>query len=167
MRSMKNLIYVVSAVCLLSVIACKTSNVSLSDQNVKTSIGEDFNAKNIVSYDDLLMKMEGKEKMNDIVVEGKVAAVCQMKGCWMNVVSEKDDNAPEMFVQFKDYGFFMPKDLGGGKIVMKGNAYKAMTSVEELKHFAEDEGKSPAEIAKITEPKVELKFMASGVKILN
>jgi hypothetical protein len=38
--------------------------------------------------------------------------------------------------------------------------------VDDLKHFAEDEGKTPEEIAKITEPKEELKFLASGVKIL-
>jgi hypothetical protein len=38
--------------------------------------------------------------------------------------------------------------------------------VEDLRHYAEDEGKTPEEIAQITEPVVELKIMASGVKIL-
>ncbi|MCE2790741.1 MAG: DUF4920 domain-containing protein [Saprospiraceae bacterium] len=49
---------------------------------------------------------------------------------------------------------------------MLGKAYRETTSVEDLKHFAEDEGKSAEEIAAITEPKTELKFMASGVMIL-
>jgi len=46
---------------------------------------------------------------------------------------------------------------------MEGKAYKEETSVEELKHYAEDEGLSQEEIDAITEPVYELKFMASGV----
>jgi hypothetical protein len=37
------------------------------------------------------------------------------------------------------------------------------TSVAELQHYAEDAGKSKEEIAKITEPKLELTFVADGV----
>ena len=83
----------------------------------------------------------------------------------MNIVSDTDTTNTEMFVQFKDYGFFMPKDLSGKEVVMLGKAYREVTSVEDLKHFAEDEGKTKEEIAKITEPIKELKFMASGVKV--
>jgi hypothetical protein len=83
----------------------------------------------------------------------------------MDIVSDTDTTKTSMFVQFKDYGFFMPKDLPGKEVVMKGKAYIEETSVEDLKHFAEDEGLSAEEIAKITEPKKELKFMASGVMI--
>jgi len=39
------------------------------------------------------------------------------------------------------------------------------TSVAELKHYAEDEGKSKKEIAEITAPKIEYKFLAHGVLI--
>ena len=35
--------------------------------------------------------------------------------------------------------------------------------VEHLKHYAQDAGKSKEEIAKITEPKDELTFIADGV----
>ena len=68
-----------------------------------------------------------------------------------------------MMVNFKDYGFFMPKDIAGKKVVMQGFAYKELTSVDDLKHYAEDAHKSKAEIDAIKEPKSELKFMASGV----
>jgi hypothetical protein len=37
------------------------------------------------------------------------------------------------------------------------------TTVAQLRHYAEDAGKSKEEIAKITEPKIELTFMADGV----
>ena len=71
-----------------------------------------------------------------------------------------------MFVKFKDYAFFMPKDIAGKKVVMIGNAFKETTSIEDLRHFAQDEGKSKEEIAKINKPKEEMKFMANGVLIL-
>ena len=80
----------------------------------------------------------------------------------MNVVS---DDGESMFVKFKDYGFFMPLDLAGQEVVMNGVAFKEVTSVEELQHYAEDEGLSQVEIAKITEPKEEFKFMATGVYV--
>ena len=73
---------------------------------------------------------------------------------------------PSMFVKFKNYAFFMPKDLAGKKVVMVGNAFKEITTVEELRHFAQDEGKSKEDIAKITKPKEDIKFMANGVLIL-
>jgi hypothetical protein len=61
----------------------------------------------------------------------------------------------------------MPLDLAGKEVVMNGYAFKDVTSVDELKHYAEDEGLSQAEIDGITEPKKELKFMASGVYLPN
>lgn len=131
-----------------------------------TEFGEKFEAKNVINYDQLLTELETKAEVNDVVVKGKVDGVCQAKGCWMTIVSDSNPKAESMFVKFVDYGFFMPLDLGGGQVVMKGKAYKEETSVDELRHYAEDEGKSAEEIAKITEPVTELKFMASGVKIV-
>lgn len=99
-------------------------------------------------------------------VTGYVTSVCQVKGCWM-VLSQNPTDTTGLFVKFKDYGFFVPKDLSGSKVIVEGKAYKEITPVDELKHYAEDEGKSPEEIAKITEPMEELKFMANGVALLD
>lgn len=161
---MKKIIGLIIAVAFIG-IGCKSTSKS-SMVEVINNEGEVFTAKNVVSYDGLLTKLETKQSIDDVIVEGKVAAVCQAKGCWMNIVSDKDVNAPQMFVKFQDYGFFMPLDLSGGRVIMKGKAYKEVTSVEELRHYAEDEGKTKAEIAAITKPKEELKFMAKGVQIL-
>lgn len=51
-------------------------------------------------------------------------------------------------------------------MVMTGFAYWDSTSVAELQHYAEDRGASEEEIAAITEPMGEVKFKATGVKIL-
>ena len=127
--------------------------------------GEKIDEEGAMSYDDLLAKLKDDGEA-EVKVMGKVEEVCQAKGCWMNIVSDNDPEAGAMFVKFKDYGFFMPKDIAGKTVVMEGKAYWEVTPVEDLRHFAEDAGKSEEEIAAITEPKEELKFMASGVKLL-
>ncbi len=97
-----------------------------------------------------------------VKVEGEVESVCQAAGCWMKV---KLADGKTMRVTFKDYGFFVPKDLAGQKVIFEGKPAIKTTSVDDLKHYAEDAGKSKEEIAKITEPKVELTFVADGVLV--
>jgi len=127
--------------------------------------GEAFVAEGFIGYDELLKKLETADSMA-VQVAGKVDGVCQAKGCWMNIVSEEDSSKEKMFVKFKDYGFFMPLDCSGKKVIMNGQAYREITSVDELRHYAEDADESQEVIDAITEPKVELKFMASGVILL-
>ncbi len=129
------------------------------------SFGDEINKTNAISYEEMVAKMASADSLNTKVM-GTVEGVCQAKGCWMNIVSDNPDQ-PSMFVKFKDYGFFMPKDIAGKQVIMEGYAFKEVTPVEELRHYAEDEGKSPSEIAAIIEPKEELKFLASGVLLLN
>ncbi len=161
-------------------IGCNTATKTAAKQEVSESeaydafqknkgdgkaFGEKVTAKDAVTYDTMLEKMSKAGKIDNVKVTGTVEAVCKAKGCWMNISSDK--GAPSMFVKFKDYAFFMPKDLAGKKVVMVGNAFKETTTVDELRHFAEDAGKSKDEIAKITQPKEDIKFMATGVLILN
>jgi hypothetical protein len=148
---------------LLFCFGCKNTSENTAGDGIH--FGETIDSSGMIAYTDLLAQMAVADSVNAKVV-GTVSGVCQTKGCWMNIVSDQDTTKTEMFVQFKDYGFFMPKDLAGQRVVMLGKAYREVTSVDDLKHFAEDEGKSAEEIAAITEPRTELKFMASGVMIL-
>ena len=66
-------------------------------------------------------------------------------------------------VRFKDYGFFMPLDAAGKEVIVAGKAFVKEVSVADLKHYAEDAGKSSEEIATITEPAMEFAFEANGV----
>jgi hypothetical protein len=117
-----------------------------------------------LNYDQLYSKMQSVQTM-PAKVNAKVNAVCQSKGCWMNLVSDTDPAKPAMRVRFKDYAFFMPKDLAGQRVTIEGTATVEETSVEDLRHYAKDAGKSEAEINAITQPKRELTFEASGVVI--
>lgn len=132
------------------------------------NFGEKVTPEGATTYDEIFPRLKAlkeSEKLENVKVTGTVLAVCKAKGCWMTLQSEKGES--EIFVKFKDYGFFMPKDVVGKKVLMQGYAFKEVTNVEMLRHFAEDEGKSKEEIAKITQPKDEYKFMANGVVILN
>jgi len=95
-------------------------------------------------------------------LEGTVEACCQNKGCWMTM---KLADGSDMRVRFQDYGFFVPKDAGGKIAVIEGTAFTDTTSVDDLRHYAEDAGQSQEEIEKITEPEISIGFLATGVII--
>lgn len=169
MVQLSRLFLLVMAVALF---ACNNADTS-EENNTDTAaaekadngeFGASFQAEGVLSYDELLAKMNASDSLL-VTVQGKVDAVCQAKGCWMNISSEQA-NQEKMVVKFKDYGFFVPKDIAGREVIMKGKAYREVTTVDELRHLAEDAGKSAEEVAAITDPKVELKFMADGVKLL-
>lgn len=128
-----------------------------------STYGEEINAEGAVSYDNLLAELETKDTVS-VKLEGEIDRTCQVKGCWMKV-NVKEGEEP-MHVTFKDYGFFVPKEgVEKRATVFEGIAYVDTISVDMLRHYAEDDGKSEAEIAEITEPEVVLTFEASGVLI--
>ena len=146
----------------LMIVLFLASGLFACNQSVgQSQFGTKIDEKGAMPVKELVVKMEGKTEM-DAKIEGKVLEVCQAKGCWMTI--DKGDGT-KMRVTFKDYGFFVPKDLSGKTVVMQGRAEVTTTSVAELQHFAEDAGKSKEEIAKITEPEKELAFEADGVLI--
>lgn len=126
--------------------------------------GEKIDPAGAISLASLQEQLKGKDSVI-VTLEAQVEGVCQAKGCWMNLVSDDMPDEP-IFVKFKDYAFFMPKDIAGRTVIANGVAYKEVTSVDELRHYAEDGGASKEEIAAIDTPKEELKFMARGVKLL-
>lgn len=95
-------------------------------------------------------------------ITAKVTEVCKKKGCWMKLDLNQDQ---DVMVHFKDYGFFVPKDIAGEEVILEGIAFVDLVSVEDQQHYAEDAGKSEQEIAKITQPQSTYTFQASGVLI--
>ncbi len=108
---------------------------------------------------ELVEAMKENEQFETKVI-ANIVTCCQKKGCWMQVDL---GNGELMRVTFKDYGFFMPMDCPGKTVIMQGIAFYDTIDVELLRHFAEDEGKSEAEIMTIKEPEKTLAFEAVGV----
>ncbi len=97
-------------------------------------------------------------------VRGPITGVCQVKGCWMNLGKPDQDGNPPIFVKFKDYAFFVPKDASGREAVLEGQLSFQQETVAETKHYLEDAGKHD-EAKKITKGRKVLRFMADGVAI--
>lgn len=157
---------------MLSFLSCKqTGQESQALQNTSTEIdlklyenfGENFLIDTLLSTEGMRERYEKMEVGDSLNVSfiTKVQEVCQKKGCWMRL--DLGEDSPGSFVKFKDYDFFVPMDAASAEVIVKGVAYKAETSLAELKHYAQDAGKSEEEIAAITQPKVEYNFLADGV----
>ncbi|WP_045475045.1 DUF4920 domain-containing protein [Winogradskyella sp. PG-2] len=152
----------------LSMLSCKdeTKTAETKIQDVKeeiayASIGMEINDADALTSERMMVHYKNM-KAGDTVptkIKGKIIEVCSKKGCWMTLDMDGEN---EVMVKFKDYGFFMPLDAEGD-VVVNGKAFVTETPVDELRHYAEDAGKSKEEIEAITEPKLEYRFEADGV----
>ncbi len=156
----------IAIVLFATVTALAQSKVNVSKFNSKdyASYGEKFKVGKILTKAEMLKKYKSLKKGDTITVqfESNIKAVCKKKGCWMKMELVGDDDS---FVKFKDYGFFVPLNADNSTAIVNGKAFVDVVSVDELKHYAKDGGKSVAEIAKITKPEVTYSFTASGVYI--
>ena len=123
--------------------------------------GDSITVDGAVDVSELPERMKG-QTMAELKLSGTIEEGCQKKGCWMKLDM---GNGKTLRVGFKDYAFFVPLESAGAKVIMQGVATYDTTSVEALRHYAEDGGKTPDEIAAITEPEIELVFEASGVRL--
>ncbi len=161
---MKNLLFAALAVVLLAACGNEPKSVTTTDADgeTMTNYGEEVKSMDAMSVEQLVKYMDGKQEQN-VTLSGKILETCPKKGCWMDIANA---DGPAMKVRFKDYGFFVPTDGAEGKTaIMEGRAFRDTMSVDMLRHYAEDAGKSAEEIAKITEPEEVIAFEATGVII--
>ncbi len=133
------------------------SLAGFAQQNYGAKVSKDV----VTPANELSAMMQGKKEVK-VTLTGKILEVCQRKGCWMKIDL---GNEQTMRITFKGYAFFVPKNTAGKTVVIEGVASWQETSVEELKHYAKDAGKSQTDIDAIKEPKLELVFEADGVLI--
>lgn len=136
------------------------SNTAYS-QDSTNYYGEEFSTLDIKNYS--INKQDYLNNTEDLIkIEAEILSTCPKKGCWMKIKAEEDT----ILVRFKDYGFFVPKDgVVGNKTVINGKISVDTLSVAQLRHYAEDAGKSKEEINKIINPEISMTFLANGVII--
>jgi hypothetical protein len=109
-----------------------------------------------ITLDDVAAKPDAfADKLT--MISGKVSTVCQKKGCWLSLKSDKGTVAR---VTFKDYGFFAPKDCAGQVATVEATVKVTKLDAAERAHLAQDAGKKPEEI-----PEVELRLVANGLEL--
>lgn len=94
-------------------------------------------------------------------VAGTPAKVCEKKGCWLTL----QDGEREVRVTFKDYGFFVPKEIVGKKVVLEGTVKEVEVSEKDARHYAKDGGASKEEIAKIKGATKSYTMVATSVQL--
>ncbi|MBL0181909.1 MAG: DUF4920 domain-containing protein [Chitinophagaceae bacterium] len=141
--------------------ACLLAQPPKGPANNGMTFGEKTTAEGAITANDLGAKLKGAEPA-EVKVTGKVVEVCKAEGCWLRMETA---NGP-MLIKMKDHAFLVPLSMNGKTIVAEGTATLKETSVEMLRHYAEDAGKSKAEIEAIKEPKKEITMQAKGILVL-
>lgn len=137
---------------------------STAETHSKHIFGESFEPANVKIGQEILNNYNALAASDSVQmqVQAEVSSVCQMKGCWLNLVLV---NGEEVLVTFKDYSFFVPKDIAGKLVVINGVAQVTEISEEDQKHFARDAGQTEKEVNKIKGKINKYSMVAEGVII--
>lgn len=163
MKIMKNINFLLLLSFIMITFTGFSQGKNSGESDFYFTVGEEVDGNNILSAYQMQEHYENLQVGDTLKVtfRGDVTAVCQEKGCWMKVGLEDR----EVMVKFKDYAFFVPKDLKDKEVIVEGKAYVTEMSVEDQRHYAEDAGKTVSQIEAIKEPAVTLSFLAEGVKV--
>jgi hypothetical protein len=155
--------HILASVLLMGIVGITKAQPPEGSAKPGTVYGAATTAEGAAPIAGLPAKLAQKDKINTKVT-AKVLDVCPKKGCWMKLQVNDSTTA---FVKMKDYAFFVPLDIKGKTIVLDGEAYVKETSVQELRHYAEDAKKPAAEVAAIQAPKKEIRLTATGILVVN
>ncbi len=149
-------------------IFCFQSNANESHKTTKTQteahqnkFGTTITSSEKVTLTEAINNFD-QYKDKKIVFEAVTEKVCEQSGCWMVI---KDGNH-QVRTLFKDYGFFVPKDILGKKVRVQGIMEQKKISAATLRHFKKDEGAKLEDIKKIKTGKVDYQFTADAVEII-
>ena len=134
---------------------------SAEAKQAKSSFGAQISTKKSLDLETVIANYKDY-KGKKVVVSGKVKKVCEKKGCWMSVESGK----AQVRTLFKDYGFFVPKEIMGKVVKLEGQLVQKTLKPAEVRHFMKDEGQPASAVKKIKKSKTVFQFVAEGVQIL-
>ena len=129
--------------------------LSCSPQTSYSSFGDEITSEDATDISTMLTEVSGVKSV--FKVSGVVEEVCQAKGCWMTL---KNEEGKSIRVTFKDYGFFVPKDIAGRNVILEGEASMELLDEDVAKHYADDAGEEYDESMRN-----EITVVASGVLV--
>ncbi len=100
-----------------------------------------------------------------VKIEGTVAEVCQMAGCWLTLQTGDGDNIRILVARKEngDYAFTVPKDISGRRVVVQGMLAEEILLEGTQRHLAQDAGRTIDDQTLV--PKSELLETSQGVLI--
>jgi len=98
-----------------------------------------------------IVRESGKYARTTVKTEGKVTAVCQAAGCWMEIA----DAAGEAHVRMSGHSFLVPKSASGRRAIVEGTVLPKP-----------DNGECEQEALEATGKTVKVELDATGVELL-
>jgi hypothetical protein len=139
-----------AALLIVSIAAADESVIRLSEPVTVTDEYEVFGSEMRAGGEALslaaVMESPAGYAGKSILVETRVSKVCQKKGCFFIA----QDGDALVRVSFKDYGFFVPTDIGGKRVTLSGVLVERNVSTEQAEHFNADLGDDAALGAGVT-----------------
>ena len=86
------------------------------------------------------MKTPEKFATKTVRTEGKVSAVCQHMGCWMEIA----DASGKAHIKMAGHSFFVPKDAAGHHAVVQGTVLAS-----DKDHCTEEAAEQTGSVAKV------------------
>jgi hypothetical protein len=137
--------------------------IRLSKPVEVTETYEAFGSKVQSSGDELslaeLIAVNEKYQGSEVLLSTRIAKVCQKKGCFFIA----QEGAESVRITFANYGFFIPTDSGGKRVLLAGIFTREPVSQQKAEHLAKDLG----ETVPATVPAFEYIFVATGIRIYN
>ena len=98
-------------------------------------------------------------------VSGTVSAVCAKKGCWLRMVGR--EGGEDVFVKFTCPvdGRLIPMAAVNHRVVVDGKITMGEITEELARHYAEDTGAGPEEIAKIVGPQKQISIQSPAARV--
>ncbi|PKP51713.1 MAG: DUF4920 domain-containing protein [Bacteroidetes bacterium HGW-Bacteroidetes-1] len=174
MNTFKSIFFILLAGIVSLILSCEAPQTGSRDENhdqeMETtevslpstgSFGEEITKDNSVAISEIASLISTDEAIS-VKVQGKILEVCQHTGCWFTYDL---GNGEELMVNMKDHDYYIPKDAAGKTAWIEGDAIRELISVDMLKHYAQDAGKSQEFIDAITEDAWKYTIEAKGVII--
>ena len=146
--SMKKTLLSVFTIAVIGLFGCGQGS------NTKVKYGETVDTTKAEPVDKALAQYM-QNNTEAAVISGQISQVCQGEGCWYMIKS----GTVEQYVEFGNK-FNIAKDCAGKQSVATGRFYRDTQSIEQQR-----EGLNKEEAAKITAPKVDVHFRASGIVV--
>lgn len=126
----------------LSLVLFLIVTVSITFAGDGKKYGKDLTLKNVTKVSEILTSPKdfvGKK----VLVEGLIIDVCNKRGCWMEVASDKEFE--KIKIKVKDGEIVFPVEAKGKTGLVEGEVYEINLTKEEAieyaEHIAEEQGK--------------------------
>ncbi|WP_084644066.1 DUF4920 domain-containing protein [Ferrimonas futtsuensis] len=143
-----------------------TIQTHASDQGSSLDFGTPVEADNITKISTLMASPDNYLD-KPVTIEGTIVAVCEKRGCWMKIASDKQFQ--NLRVKVKDGEMVFPVSTKGSTAIATGKLQKLEYDLERTRkmkaHWAEEKGEK-FDPASVTEPMTMYQLVPTGVSIL-